>query len=90
MAAIRGYKRDSKGRFAGAGSGGGTVTFGRAGGFSNAAFRARVRQSTQRASAAKLARGRLQRRLVKGAAAAAGTGLAFAALGIAARSRKGI
>lgn len=41
MAGTRAYRRDSHGRFAG--SGGGTkVTYGKAGGFANSAFRARV------------------------------------------------
>jgi hypothetical protein len=47
MAGTRAYRRDSHGRFAG--SGGGTkVTYGKAGGFANSAFRARV--AGQRAS----------------------------------------
>jgi len=42
--ASRAYKRDKRGRFAGSsGGGGGTfVTYGKAGGFANAGFRARV------------------------------------------------
>lgn len=45
--ATRAYRRDSQGRFAGSG-GGSRVTYGKAGGFANAAFRSRT--ASQRAS----------------------------------------
>jgi hypothetical protein len=49
MGATRAYRRDSHGKFAG--SGGGThTTFGKAGGFANAAFRARTSATNQKAS----------------------------------------
>ena len=43
--ATRAYRRDKNGRFAGSGGGGTTVTYGKAGGFANSAFRARVAAS---------------------------------------------
>lgn len=61
--ASRKYRRDSKGRFAGsAGGGGGTfVTTGKAGGFANQAFRARVAAgspSSGKGTATRLAKGK--------------------------------
>lgn len=43
--ATRAYRRDKNGRFAGSGGGGTTITYGKAGGFANSAFRARVAAS---------------------------------------------
>jgi hypothetical protein len=49
MASTRAYRRDNHGRFAGSGSGSMT-TYGKAGGFANAAFRSRASSTNQRAS----------------------------------------
>lgn len=83
--ATRAYRRNSKGQFAGSG-GGSMITYGKAGGFANAAFRARTSSSNQKASPRKtFALGQRQRKalrtIAKSGAAAAGTGLALAALG---------
>lgn len=49
MSGMRAYRRDSQGRFAGSG-GGAMTTYGKAGGFANAAFRARASSTNQKAS----------------------------------------
>lgn len=85
--ARRKYRRDSRGRFAGAGSGGTMVTYGRAGGFANQAFRARVAQGSARTgqgTANRLAKGSIKRLSRSHLARAAGRGLAGVAMGTAA------
>lgn len=90
--AQRAYRRDSHGRFAGSG-GGSMVTYGKAGGFANAAFRARTSATNQRASKSKsLGRGAfplgsrrraLARLAARGAGTTAGRAFTGAALGLA-------
>lgn len=48
----RAYRRDANGKFAGSG-GGTSTTYGKAGGFANAAFRARTASTNQKASRGK-------------------------------------
>lgn len=96
MAGTRAYRRDSHGKFAGSG-GGSMTTYGKAGGFANASFRARasagnarpakggqragLRKSLHRAIGAPNS---MKRRQTTGKVI--GTAAAFAALGVAARA----
>lgn len=76
MAGSRQYRRNKSGQFAGAGSPGTKITVGRAGGFANAAHRARVAQSK---SASKHQNTLSSSKTVKVAAAGVG---AAAAIGV--------
>lgn len=86
MAGTRAYRRDSHGRFAGAGGGGTKVTYGKAGGFANAAHRAKVGSG----NGARLAKGGSKHRIrafVKKHPTAVGHAAGYAAiLGLGAAS----
>jgi hypothetical protein len=88
--ATRQYRRDSKGKFAGSG-GGSMVTYGKAGGFANAAFRARTSATNQRASRGRsFGLGKGAKRALKDVGVGVGVGAGFTALGLAARGARGL
>lgn len=81
----RAYRRDNQGRFAGSGSGT-KVTYGKAGGFANAAHRAKVAQAGQKAKPKKslgATAGALGKRAANVGLGTARVGLGVAVLGAA-------
>lgn len=86
MALSRQYRRDSQGRFAGAGAPGAKVTQGKAGGFANATFRARVANDRAAAKHKRTLVRKGVKAVAAGAGAAAAAGTVRAAVGGRGRS----